>query len=291
MREAAILTAHLLRLRRRSLATWTLSVTAYVLVIILVYTSIGDIDFNQLMSQYPEEVKSFFGGESLDFSTPMGYLNAELFSLMVPLALAFLPITIASNALAAAEDQRHQDVLLGAPVPRWSLLLAVLAASAVSLAVLLAFLAVVSVLFAWAVGVDLGFAEFAEACAGVWPLALFYGAIAILTAAITPPPRAHGGPRHRRADRDVSRQRPRALGGRARQSQRHIHLQLLHGLDPRRHRRRAGPADDRRRVRIGSRGDSPFRPPRPERLKAVDRAGQCVTALSSRWVPTLRLTR
>lgn len=186
MREAAILTAHLLRLRRRSLVTWTLSVTAYVLVIILVYTSIGDIDFNQLMSQYPEEVKSFFGGESLDFSTPMGYLNAELFSLMVPLALAFLPITIASNALAAAEDQRHQDVLLGTPVPRWSLLLAVLAASAVSLAVLLAFLVVASVLFAWAVGVNLGFAEFGEACAGVWPLALFYGAIAILTAAITP---------------------------------------------------------------------------------------------------------
>ncbi len=186
MRESAILTGHLLHLRRRSLLTWTISVTLYVLVIILVFTAIGDVDFNELTEQYPEEVKSFFGGESLDFSTPMGYLNAEIFSLMLPLALAFLPITIASGAIAAAEDQRHQDVLLGAPLPRGSLLIAVLATSAISLAVLLAVLSVAGVLFAWAVGVDLGLGELAEACAGVWPLTLLFGAIAILAAAITP---------------------------------------------------------------------------------------------------------
>ncbi len=187
MRQAAILTSYMLRLRRRSLVAWTLSVTIYLLVMILVYTSIGDVDFTDLLNQYPEELKNFFGIQgNFDFSTAIGYLNVELFSFVMPLALAFLPVTIASSALAAAEDQRHLDVLLGAPVPRRSLLLAVFATSAISLAVLLAIATIVGVLFAWAIGVELSLSDLAEACAAVWPLALLFGAIAILTAAITP---------------------------------------------------------------------------------------------------------
>jgi ABC-2 type transport system permease protein len=185
MRETWQLTRYMLRLRRRSLVAWTATVTGYTMMMVLVYTSIGDINFNELLESYPEEVKAFFGG-SFDFSTAIGYLRVELFSFVVPLSLAFLPVTIASGAIAAAEDQGHLDVLLGAPVPRRALVLGAYLTGALALAAVLAVTAVTNVAFAAIIGIDLSFAELAEACVAVLPLTLVFGAVAVLTAAVSP---------------------------------------------------------------------------------------------------------
>ncbi|MBJ7348442.1 MAG: ABC transporter permease subunit [Thermoleophilaceae bacterium] len=185
--QVRTLTVHLLQLRKRSIFTWSIAVALYMLAIIAVYTSFAGFDFDALLDQYPPELKSMFGIEgSLNFSTAMGYLNVELFSLMMPLALAFLPIGIASAALAAAEDARYLDVLFGAPVARQALLVAVGITSAIALAVVLTVTALGGWVFAQVIGVELSFTDFGLACAAVWPLALFFGALAILTAAITP---------------------------------------------------------------------------------------------------------
>lgn len=185
MRETWHLTRYLLRLRRRSLVAWTATVAGYTMMMVLVYTSIGGTDFNKLLEEYPEEVKAFFGG-SFDFSTAIGYLRVELFSFVIPLSLAFLPVTIASGAIAAAEDQGHLDVLLGAPVPRRALVLSAYLTGAIALAVVLAVTVITNVVFAALIGVDLSFADLASACAAVLPMTLIFGAIAVLTAAASP---------------------------------------------------------------------------------------------------------
>src|ERR687886_1437932 len=73
----------------------------------------------EALQDYPRALKQFFGGSaSYNFSTPAGYLNAQLFSLMVPLLLGIFAIGFGASTLAGEEEQGLLDLVLVHPVTR-----------------------------------------------------------------------------------------------------------------------------------------------------------------------------
>ena len=106
--------------RRRGLLGWSLGIAAYVALIVAFYPSIRDNeDFNRAYESYPETFKAFFGGaETFDLTSASSFLNAQLFSLMVPLVLVIFAIGFGAATLAAEDATGTLELLLSNPVSR-----------------------------------------------------------------------------------------------------------------------------------------------------------------------------
>ncbi len=59
---------------------------------------------------------AFAGGT--DFISPVGYLNSQLFFLMLPIILGIFAISLGSDALAGEEGRGTLDLLLSTPLSR-----------------------------------------------------------------------------------------------------------------------------------------------------------------------------
>jgi ABC-2 type transport system permease protein len=173
--------------RRRSLIGWALGIGGYAGVMTAFWTAIkGNSAISDAIKNYPDVMKKLFGGvESFDFSKPGNYLNAELFSLMMPLLMAVFAIGFAASTLAGEEQGGQLDMLLAAPVSRKR----VVTEKALTLVAAVAGLAGVTWLAMVLVGAlnNLGVSMFhlAAACAGSALVALAYGSIAFVTGAAT----------------------------------------------------------------------------------------------------------
>ena len=88
----------------------------------IINTFEGTFDWQGLMDQFPPAMKALVGGQLIDFSSPTGFLNMELFPLMLPLVLAGFAMALASGATAGEEARGTLDVLLAEPVDRWRVL-------------------------------------------------------------------------------------------------------------------------------------------------------------------------
>jgi len=73
----------------------------------------GNTSINDLLKSYPQSVRDLLGGA--DMSTPGGYLFAELFSFMLPLAWTVLAALWGSRAIAGDEEAGRLELLLAGP--------------------------------------------------------------------------------------------------------------------------------------------------------------------------------
>ena len=170
---------------RRGLVGWGLGIAGLVLLTCSVYPSIGgNADLQQAIENYPEELKAFVGG-SLDFSTGAGYLNGELFSLMLPLLLLVYGIGAGARAIAGEEEAGTLDLLLANPLRRERLVLEKLGAIAALLALLAVVTYVVVVASDALFSMDVGAGPIAAAVVVTWLLALLHGTLALLVGAAT----------------------------------------------------------------------------------------------------------
>lgn len=177
------LTVQTLSLRLRSNLTWAAALLFWSVIMVAIFPSVGQTDFSQLIENYPQEVLTAFGIEDINaMSTPIGYLNAELFSMIIPLSIVFLPLGVISAALPAAEERHHLDNLLSAPLARWQVVCATALAAAASLFSVLLLLWLGTLLAAELIGVDLGWWDLARSCAAVFALASLVAAVGLLVA-------------------------------------------------------------------------------------------------------------
>ncbi len=101
--------------RLRLLVIASAGLAALTLGIVPIYTSMAP-QLAELMSAYPPELLIALGVG--DLSSPIGFLNAELFSLILPIVAIGLGIVIGVAAIAGEEDARTINVLLSHPVSR-----------------------------------------------------------------------------------------------------------------------------------------------------------------------------
>lgn len=174
---AALVSAHLSD-RRRSLLAWGIPLGLWSAFIVIIFPSIED-SLSKAVQSYPEALKEAFGISQL--TSVEQYLQAEMLSLIVPLALGYLAVRAIASGLSGAAESGRLDVLLSAPVSRARLVTAGFVATAIELALVLVITVALTCLGSLAAGAGLSFGSALAGYANVWPLALLFagfGAIA-----------------------------------------------------------------------------------------------------------------
>lgn len=169
-----------LRGHLRALSAWCVGIVAYIGLVASIFPSIeGSADFDELVEGYPEALRELFGLEAGTFSTGAGFLDAELFSLVLPLLVLVLAIGSGARAWAGEEDAGRLELLLSYPVRRRSAVLwkGLAVAAEIAVAGLAAFAAIA--LLDPLLGLDLSVGRLAAGVGGVALLALLYGWLAL----------------------------------------------------------------------------------------------------------------
>ncbi|MGH2906824.1 MAG: ABC transporter permease subunit [Solirubrobacterales bacterium] len=181
MARVATLTVHALRVRRHTLIGWSVSLALTMIAFVAMFPSIENIKLDALSQQYPEQVLKAFGIESLDgLSTAIGFLKLELFGLILPLTIAFLPLGVFVRAIAGAEERRYLTPLLALPLRRGQLFWSAAVAALASLAIAIASIALSSWLTALIGGIELSFGDILETSVCTAPIALTTTAFAAI---------------------------------------------------------------------------------------------------------------
>ena len=163
--------------RRRSLLSWGLPIGLMSAFIVAIYPSVEDA-LGKAIASYPESLKQAFGIAEL--TSVEQYLNAEMLSLIVPLAVGYLAVRSVASGLSGAAESGRLDVLLSAPVSRRRLVACGFAATALELASVLAVSLMVTVLGGLLAGAGLCFGLALAGFANVWPLALVFAGLGIV---------------------------------------------------------------------------------------------------------------
>lgn len=163
--------------RRRSLLSWGLPIGLWSAFVVAIYPSVEDA-LAKAVASYPEALKQAFGIAEL--TSVEQYLNAEMLSLIVPLAVGYLAVRSVASGLSGAAESGRLDVLLSAPVSRRRLVAAGFSATAVELAVVLAASVLIAMLGSLLAGAGLSFGSALAGYASVWPLALLFAALGIV---------------------------------------------------------------------------------------------------------------
>ena len=148
---------------------------------VALYPSIST-SLGKAIDGYPAGVKDAFG--ITDLGTVEAYLHAEMFSFVLPLALAYCAMRWVATALAGAEEHGHLDTLLATPVARRTLTASAFLTAAIATAGVLALTGVLTTAAGVIAGDVVPLGHLAAGLAGVWGLALFFGGAATLSSGL-----------------------------------------------------------------------------------------------------------
>jgi beta-exotoxin I transport system permease protein len=166
-----------LRDQRRSLLAWGASLGALGAFMASIYPSVQD-SIQQVVESYPSGLKEAFGVTSM--STVEGYVHAELFSLIVPLAIGVLAVRSVSRATFLAEERGWLDTILALPLSRRALVAGSFAVAAIVTAAVLAILGLVTFVAGRIAGTGISAGLMAAGAMGLWPLAVFFAGAALV---------------------------------------------------------------------------------------------------------------
>jgi ABC-2 type transport system permease protein len=168
-----------LRDRRRAPLTWGGSIGALCAFEVAIWPSIeGSI--GKAIKGYPKGLKEAFGIAQLD--TVEAYLDAEMFSLILPLAIAFLAVRSVVALLTAAEEQHYLDTLLAAPIPRRVLAGGAVGITALVVAAVLVVVGCVTWIVGSVAGAGISAGPLTAGLVAVWSLAMLFAGLATLAA-------------------------------------------------------------------------------------------------------------
>lgn len=165
---------------RTTLMWWTIGVVLYTVINVAIYPAMKDSILLQT-SSYPQGLLDAFGLNNLDQLGP--YLYAQVF-LMLPLVLAFYPITQFSGALAGAEQRGGLDVLLTQPLRRRTLVLATWISVAIGVGIILFVTGVLTWVMVQLIGESLSLGDSLLASWSVFPVTLALGSMGLLFSAM-----------------------------------------------------------------------------------------------------------
>lgn len=146
--------ARLLADRRRDALWWAMGMATGVAAIVGLWPSVrGNADIEQMVEDLPVTVRALIGSqEGIPLSSAPGYLQARLFSTILPIVLLAYGISLGARTIGAAEEDGTLQLVVTAPVTRRRIAAERLAASTL----LLVGLAVVGLVTAVGLGALVG---------------------------------------------------------------------------------------------------------------------------------------
>lgn len=152
---------------------------------VLFYPSIKDSqDFNELLGDEDSIIRAFVG-DLEDLTSEEGYLNSQIYFLMVPVLLLIFAICAGSGAVAGEEERGILDLLLSHPIRRSSVVLQKLAALMVLVFGLAVVLWITVVIVARAVYMDVSAVKIAEVTLSGALLGSLFGALGLAIGSAT----------------------------------------------------------------------------------------------------------
>ncbi len=126
-----------LRDKKTMLIIFCLAAIAMVWMYVAMFPSIQEksADFDKLMEAYPQEILQAMNIETLSFERIENFLAMENYSIIWPLLMFFLAISLAGFALVREVDSGTAEILLSRPLSRSKIFLARYLAGLVSLVV------------------------------------------------------------------------------------------------------------------------------------------------------------
>jgi ABC-2 type transport system permease protein len=170
--------------RKISTVWWTAGIGFFVFVNMIFYPSFRD-DAEQLQESFgnlPDAALQLLGGSN-DFFSPVGYINSQVFFLMLPLLLGILAISLGSRLLATEESDKTIEGLLARPISRGWLLVSKALAGVVILAFVTTMSWLVIIILARIVELEVSVLTLTQATSVCFLLVLSFGAIAYLLTA------------------------------------------------------------------------------------------------------------
>ena len=183
--QVAAIAWHTLAQRSRSLLAWTLGLVLITVMQLAIYPSMassGDA-MQEYVDAWPEALREAFG--LADYTTGAGYLNTELFSMMLPLVLVGVALAAGAAATAGEEEQGTLELLLGTPVRRSTVLAGKLVAMTASVGIVSAAFVVTLIVGAPLVDLSIGSSYVIAATLMLALLAVLFGAVGLLLGALS----------------------------------------------------------------------------------------------------------
>lgn len=166
--------------RRWSTIFWSLSSAAFIILNLVFYPSFKDqaAELEKSLADIPDAAVQLMGGS--DFFSPVGYLNSQVFFIMLPMLLGILAISLGSKLLASEEQNHTIESLLARPISRSRLVLGKMIVGIIILALVTLATLLSTIVLAKIVGIDVSIQNMSVATLGCFLLVLSFGAIAFL---------------------------------------------------------------------------------------------------------------
>lgn len=176
--------------RRWSTVWWSVGVFGLIFINMIFYPTFKDqaAELQKTFENLPKAAVQLFGG-STDFFSPVGFLNSQIFFLMLPLLLGILAIAVGSSLIAKEEQDQTMEMLLARPLSRSKLILAKAAAGAIAVTIVSIVGLLTTLITARVVDLDISIVSIAAATLSCYLMVLCFGAIAF---ALTTIGRARG---------------------------------------------------------------------------------------------------
>ncbi len=175
--------AKTLRDQRRGLMGWGVGIVANVVLMAAIWPSFSDVDYESLLEQYPEGLKDVFNIDEM--STAAGFLNGELYSLVLPAVFIIFAVGRGARLVAGEEEEGTLETLAALPVSRDRVLLEKAAALVAAVGLLALALLFSSVAMSVAVGMDIPAVHLFNAAAAMFLLGTEFALIALALSAGT----------------------------------------------------------------------------------------------------------
>lgn len=173
-----------LRDQRRSLLGWSIGILVLLVVEGALWPSVRDMPkLDELLAGYPEPLKEMFDLDTM--STGVGFLNAELFTLVLPTLFIVFGIGRGARLVAGEEEAGTLEMVLVTPVSSTRVLLEKAAGLVFSVAALglVAGTATLAVSATFDMGVPVG--HVLVASTAVVLIGIEYGVVALAIGAVT----------------------------------------------------------------------------------------------------------
>lgn len=170
--------------QRKSLLVWGSGLALMVFLETALWPSMKSMPrFDEYLADFPTALKELFAMDTM--STGKGFLNAELFTLILPMLMLVYGITRGARMVAGEEEQGTLDLLLVTPLSTTRLLAEVEAALVTGLLTLGSVVFATTVVGSAIFGVGISFQEAAVGAGATTLLGIEFGTVALVAGALS----------------------------------------------------------------------------------------------------------